>query len=79
MLAGYASFVLALDLSLAFLWVYQFSGLGLRYFVPSVLDIREYKRFDSIIYWDLRKLSSLFCYVNEHDWNNYVLIAFVEL
>ena len=46
---------------------FPFSRRGLRYFVFSALDISGYKRFDGNIYQDLRKLSLLFCHVNEHD------------
>ena len=36
----------------------------------SALDIGEYKRFDGNIYRKLKKLSLLFCYVNEHDFES---------
>ena len=36
----------------------------------SALDIGEYKRFDGNIYRNLKKLSLLFCYVNEHDFES---------
>ena len=36
----------------------------------SALDIGEYKRFDGNIYRTLKKLSLLFCYVNEHDFES---------
>ena len=46
---------------------FPFSRRRLRYFVLSALGIGEYKRLDGNIYRNLRKLSLLFCYVNEHD------------
>ena len=36
----------------------------------SVLDISEYKHFDGNIYRNLKKLSLLFCYVNQHDFES---------
>ena len=80
--------VVALDLFEFFPFI---SRRGLRYFVLAALDIGEYKCFDGSMHRNLRKLSLLFCYVNEHDFEStwlwvvnpweqlYVLIAFVDL
>ena len=97
MCAGYASFVFALDLSLAsfhsvavgFAILYSQRCILVNINAAAVTFIRS---MGSCIYRNLRKLSlfTLFCYVTNTAlnrlgfgmltrWNNYVLIAIVDL
>jgi len=73
----------------SFVDFFPFRHRGLSYFVPSALDIDEYKSFDGSIYRNLRELSWFILHVNEHDFespwlwnvncgNSYILIAFVD-
>ena len=55
--------------------VFPCSRLSLRYFVFSVLDFGEFKRFHDSIYRNLRELTSFILYVDEHDFDRQLPVS----